>query len=307
LTTRRAEPLLFRLRSWLLSQPFFTTVLLPAIPRRMRWALRRAYFMPVDAVDRLRGRQEEMVPPKSQIFTGAVDGFKSSGEMLLQQLVTVGGLQPDSRVLDVGSGMGRLAVALTEFLSDQGSYEGLDIVESGIKWCQANISAGHPNFTFRVADVFNEEYNPRGSSRAASYVFPYEDESFDLAVLVSVFTHMPPEDMENYVVELLRVMKPGGRCWATYYLINEESERLMESGSSILRFQHESGPQWLVNKKAAALSVAYEESYVRELFGTSGPTADVTVLPGGWCGRESFWPGKTPLGDQDVVLTTKVE
>jgi ubiquinone/menaquinone biosynthesis C-methylase UbiE len=265
------------------------------------------YFLPVDVVERLRGDREEMVPPKAQIFTGAVDGFKSSGRMLVQQLVAAGGLEPSYRVLDVGSGMGRLAVALTEFLSDEGSYEGLDIVESGVKWCQENISTNYSNFTFRVADVFNEEYNPQGSSSAASYVFPYDDETFDFAVLVSVFTHMPSEDMENYVSELLRVLKPGGRCWATYYLINEESERLMESGSSILRFRHHSGPQWLVSKRAAALSVAYDERYVLELFARSGRVGDVTVLPGGWCGRKSFWPGKSPLGDQDVVVTTKGE
>jgi SAM-dependent methyltransferase len=296
---------LYRLRSWLLGQPFFTSVLLPAIPRRARWALRKVYFMPIDVGDRLSGRQEEMVPPKSQIFTGAVDGFKSSGQMLVQQLATVGGLEPHHRVLDVGSGMGRLAVALTQFLDDQGSYEGLDIVESGVRWCQANISSHHPNFVFRHADIYNEEYNPRGSSRASAYLLPYGDESFDFAVLVSVFTHMPQDDMENYVAELLRILRPGGRCWATYYLINEESERLMESGYSILRFQHAAGPKWLVSKKAAALSVAYEERYVHELFARSGSTADVTVLPGGWCGRKSFWEGRSPLGDQDVVLTTK--
>lgn len=42
------------LQGWLLRQRFFTSKVLPAMPRRLRWALRRGYFAPVDLIERFR-------------------------------------------------------------------------------------------------------------------------------------------------------------------------------------------------------------------------------------------------------------
>jgi SAM-dependent methyltransferase len=293
-----------RLRMWLLKQPAFTSTILPAIPRPMRWMLRRLYFLPMALADRFLGERENMVPPKSEIFTGSVESFTQSGEILVQRLVEFGGLDRNSKVLDVGCGIGRLAVPLTHFLSDDGSYEGLDIVPSGIKWCNENISSQYPRFRFTLADVYNAEYHPTGRFNAAEYHLPYPDENFDLVVLVSVFTHMLPVEMENYITEISRVLRSGGRCFATYFLINGESLRLMEAGISSLRFKHNCGSYWLVNKKLPELSVGYEDAYVRQVFEGSG------LLPGevhygGWCGRTPFWSRESGLGDQDVVLATK--
>jgi hypothetical protein len=53
-----------RLRMWLLGKPWFTSVLLPAMPRSLRWGLRRAYLAPVDLADRVLGRRAAGVPPK---------------------------------------------------------------------------------------------------------------------------------------------------------------------------------------------------------------------------------------------------
>lgn len=64
-------------------------------------------------------------------------------------------------MLDVGSGIGRMARPLTKFLTS-GSYVGIDIVPRGIEWCQRHITSRYPNFTFQHADVYNKEYNPTG-------------------------------------------------------------------------------------------------------------------------------------------------
>jgi len=39
-------------------------------------------------------------------------------------------------------------------------------------------------------------------------------------------------DMENYLKEISRVLKPGGRCFITYFLLNNESEKLIKTGKS---------------------------------------------------------------------------
>lgn len=50
------------------------------------------------------------------------------GEQFLQYFIELGGLKPSDRVLDVGCGIGRLAIPLTQYLDARGGYAGLDIV-----------------------------------------------------------------------------------------------------------------------------------------------------------------------------------
>ena len=161
----KIETAVYALRAWLLRQQWFTSTVLPSIPRPARWLLRRLYFLPSDLIDRMLGHREEMFPPKSEIFTGSVDDFKRSGQALVRRLVDLAGLTPDSTVLDVGAGMGRLAVALTPYLKGGGCYEGMEIVPSGIKWCNDNITSRFPNFRFTLADIYNKEYNPNGRNQ----------------------------------------------------------------------------------------------------------------------------------------------
>jgi SAM-dependent methyltransferase len=212
---------LYAIRAYLLDQPFFTSTVLPAIPRPVRWALRKAYLFPADLVEATTGRRGAMVPPPSKMFVGSVDDFESSGELLVQRLIDVAGLTPESCVLDIGCGIGRLAVALTSKLDRKGRYEGLDIVPSGIEWCTENITSRYPNFRFMLADVANGEYNPGGRTAPTEYRLPYPDATFDLVVLTSVFTHMLTAEHEHYLDEIVRVLKPDGRCFATYLLLNQ--------------------------------------------------------------------------------------
>jgi SAM-dependent methyltransferase len=206
-------------------------------------------------------------------------------------------------VLDIGCGMGRLAVALTSYLNAIGSYEGFDIVPRGIKWCNDNIASRYPSFHFTLADVYNKEYHPTGRLEPSEYRFPYADETFDLAVLASVFTHMLPGDTEHYIAEISRVLTKGGRCYASYSLINAESRRAMESGHSSLRFQRYAGPSWVVDVKVPELAVGYDEPYVRDLYERHGLSGQCSVYYGSWSGRP--FTGEQSGFSQDIVVATK--
>jgi ubiquinone/menaquinone biosynthesis C-methylase UbiE len=295
---------LYAVRRRLLSHPLFTSTILPAIPRPLRWTLRKVYLLPADLIDRVLRQRGEMVPPKSKMFVGSVDDFESSGERLRLRLVDLADLAPSSSVLDIGCGIGRLAGALTSYLSRDGSYKGMDIVPSGIEWCDEHIASNYPNFEFTLADVFNKEYQPNGRLRACEYRFPYADETFDLVVLASVFTHMLPVDMEHYIAEISRVLKQSGRCFATYSLINAESRHMMESGQSDTRFKHNFGPYSTVSAKVPELAVAYEEKYVKDLFEKYGLAVGDRIYYGSWCVRVPSRARESGLS-QDVVLTIK--
>lgn len=221
----------------------FSGPTLPRIPYQERSWLRlraealyrsepvtRARCGVADALDTLRGRRDSELPPRRlQLAVGGGD-FREIGEHFRELFVELGGLEPDHDVLDVGSGSGRMAFALKGWLS--GRYEGFDVVPEAVEWCRRHIASRHPNFNFQVADIRSERYNPRGGYEADDYVFPYEDASFDFAYLTSVFTHLQRPAVENYLGELARVLRPGGRCLATYFLMNAESERLLGGTAS---------------------------------------------------------------------------
>jgi SAM-dependent methyltransferase len=294
------------LRIWLLTRQWFSSVLLPAMPRQLRWFLRRVYLAPIDVADRLLGRHNADLPSKAGTFTGAVHDFAASGEALVNALRDVAGMTTSSHVLDIGCGVGRLAIPSSRFLGPDGSYEGIDIVPDGIAWCKQHISSPHDNVHFTLADVYNKEYNPKGRVQAADYRFPYEDETFDVVVLVSVFTHMLPAEVERYVSEIARVMKKNGRMFATYSLITPESLQLMDSPASAMRFKHHRGSHWVISERVPELAVAYDEPYIREVYAKSGFADPPDVYVGAWCGRTGYWPLDSGLGDQDTLVATKL-
>jgi hypothetical protein len=47
---------------------------------------------------------------------------------------------------------------------------------------------------------------------------------------------MLPDEVSNYLSEIEQVMKPGGRAMITFFLLNQESLKLMESGMSTIDF-----------------------------------------------------------------------
>jgi len=295
-----------RFRHLLHRQEWFNSVLMPAIPRRVRWTLRKLYFVLLDLIESAPSQSDELIPPRSKIFVGSVD-FKEGAQEAVDRLTRLGVITPESRVLDIGCGIGRLAIPLTRYLKGGGSYDGLDIVPSGIDWCNEHIAGRYPNFHFTLADIFNKEYNPGGHVQASDYTFPYADDAFDLVVLVSVFTHMLPEDTHRYIAEISRVLRPGGRCYATFYILNAESIEMMDAGKGSLRFRHDHGAYWTVNDKVPELSTGYEEGYVKELFERHGLSLADGVYYGGWCGRPDLWgDGAGGLGDQDLLLAAKV-
>jgi SAM-dependent methyltransferase len=299
----RAAEAMFALRRRLLEHPVFTSTILPAIPRPVRWALRTAYLMPAELIERAGGRRRDLVPPRTKMFVGSVEDFESSGRLLVEHLDTLAGLTPSSAVLDVGCGIGRLAVVLTRHLGPDGRYEGLDVVRTGIDWCTENITPRYPAFRFTLADVYNGEYNPSGTQAPTEYRFPYFDASFDLVVLTSVFTHMLPAESEHYVEEIARVLRPGGRCFVTYSLLNPESRRLMEAGAADMRFKHPMGPCAVVDLKVPELAVAYDGDFARAMLERHGLDTAGGVHHGSWCGRPVEARGSSL--SQDVIVGTR--
>ena len=230
---------------------------------------------------------------------GGPAAFRSTGNEFLGYLVDLCGLQPGDAVLDVGCGSGRMALPLAGYLNGKGRYAGFDVSTEAIAWCTENIGASHPNFNFSVVDVQSQRYNPSGKQKSSEFHFPYPDGSFDVVLLASIFTHMLPADLKQYMSEIVRVLKPGGRSLITFFLLNEESSALNAEGKGVLKFEHEVQGARTANAVNPEAAIAYPESFVRNLYAECGLELKEPLHYGNWCGRTDAMSG------QDVVIAVK--
>lgn len=251
-----------------------------------------------DAFDRLTGRRNGLVPPTRLMYDGpqSVAAFEENGEEFFRLFRELGGLGPDDRVLDVGSGMGRKTLPLLGYLSDRGSYDGLEIVRTGVDWCNRKIASRRPNFNFTWADVYNGLYNPEGAIQPAEYRFPYDDASFDFVVLGSVFTHMLPGDMAHYLDEIARVSAAGARAMISFFIVDAEAQRLMAADRSSIAFEPRDG-YYAGDPAYAEGATAYDERAVRDLYEKAGLRLAEPIWWGSWSGREDH------TSYQDLVVS----
>ncbi|EOO14648.1 MULTISPECIES: class I SAM-dependent methyltransferase [Bacillus cereus group] len=236
-------------------------------------------------------------PPELVQYVGG--DFQKVGKEFIKHFIQIGSLKSNETVLDVGCGVGRMAVPLMNYLGDDGAYYGFDLFKDGITWCKNNISAARSNFHFEHVDIYNQFYNPEGKEDASQYKFPYEDDSFDFIFLTSVFTHLLPKELEHYVSEIVRVLKKDGRCFITFFLINPESSYYLNSGLSTLGFYHQIENCYVVNKDIPNFAVAYPEEDIRTLLNKHGLEVINKPHYGLWCGRNEY------TSYQDIVLTKK--
>lgn len=245
--------------------------------------------------DELR-RQPPPQPESNDIFVGDGDYVEISLEFL-RYFIEVGGLQRSDSVLDVGSGIGRMAIALTRYLDRQhGRYLGFDPVKKGVEWCRVNITTSFSNFHFRHLDIKNDLYNNQGNILASEIDFPIKESVIDFVIATSVFTHMYEEDIENYFREMDRVLVGGGKIFSTGYLFEGGSPPRASHGD-YLQFSEKP----MVNRRSYHVdgypplaAVAFQEDYFREIAG-SLPGRRMHILPGRWRGAAGPW-------FQDVIL-----
>lgn len=273
-----------------------TSILRKFVPagyrRRGRHLLNRAALW----WDWASGRKEIRRPPAELIH--GIGGGWWIGERFLKHFRDLCNLQHGETVLDAGCGVGRMAVPLIEYLGPSGHYEGFDIMRVNVDWCRRAIMRRWPNFRFQHADIFNREYNPRGPVLCGEYRFPYPDGTFDFAFLTSVFTHLMPADAVHYLKELGRVLKPGGRCLATFFLLNPESNALVDAGKGSFTLHPQDGVHRVKSIEVPEECIALDESFVAESARIAGLTMDRPHL-GAWCGRD-------PAFDfQDIVILRK--
>lgn len=127
-------------------------------------------------------------------------------------------LNINSRVLDVGCGVGRLPIGILNTIGDIKNYYGIDVSARAIEWCQRFINRWHPTFQFKHIDIENQRYNPHGMKIDNNFSLPFDDKEFDIVYLYSVFSHMSLDDIILYLKEFRRLLMPSGKIFLTAFI-----------------------------------------------------------------------------------------
>jgi SAM-dependent methyltransferase len=218
--------------------------------------------------------------------------------LFLGYFIQLADLKPQAHVLDVGCGFGRVAYTLAHYLEPTARYEGFDIIGELIEWAQQSISTKFPNFSFRKADIFNKCYNPKGTFEAVDFRFPYKEESFDLIFLTSVFTHMQGAEVRHYLDEIRRVLRPGGRCLTTCFLLDGESEGLIREGKSTQNLVYPFDDCFSANPEIPEAAIGFKEKLLLEWIAERELILTHKCY-GTWCGRPRG------LDYQDILVYKK--
>jgi SAM-dependent methyltransferase len=248
----------------------------------------RGYDIPIDLLENTGGGPETF------------EAISDNHLILLQQYI---GIKETDSVMEIGCGIGRDAIPLTELLG-RGRYIGTDTIGPSIQWCQKNISERFPNFSFVHHDINDTLHNPTGTLRAFDIRLPADEGSVDLIILQSVFTHMFHDEIIHYMKEFSRVLKPGGKVWTTVFIIDEgilANIRDNAKTQHALSFKHQYGPGCNINTRDEPRgAVAFEEEKLKMMIAAGGLELAAPILWGAWSGQR-----EEPKCGQDGLILRK--
>lgn len=235
-------------------------------------------------------------PPRE--FIDAVGGgdFERVGNMLFELVRDRCDVLPSDKILDIGSGCGRVAVPFTRYLDRQAAYDGFDIVEPMVDWCRQNITSAFPNFNFKHVSLKNTLYSDSGGD-ASIFKFPYEDSRFDVVFATSVFTHLLPDSAKRYAEEVARVLKrDGGRALLTFFIVNDDYRRARARAETSIDFKR-LGDYSVTDRNNPEAVIAYEMEAARKILESSGLQIDAFSY--------GFWRVKDGWTFQDAFLVSR--
>lgn len=195
----------------------------------------------------------DTVEKNQKAFTGQSQGFSSAGDTYadaeeLQWMLEDLPVSPDAAVLDVATGTGEFARALSPMV---GSVVGLDatdaMMEQGTSFIQ---QAGIDNISFK---------------KGVAEDIPFESGAFDIVASRYAFHHFA--DPKPVIAEMVRVCKPGGHIIIVDIIIPDKSTAAENNYY-----------EWLCDQShTRALHPGEFESYLR-LFGMEPISARTRLL-----------------------------
>lgn len=130
----------------------------------------------------------------------------ASGRKVVDLLQSVGAISPESVVLQIGSGIGRIENHLA---AEVKFCFGADISPAMVENARRLVT--HPNVEFRCTNGLDLDV--------------WDDQSLDLVFSVFVFQHIPREQVARYLKQSLAKLRPGGRVVFQLMMDEEGTEK----------------------------------------------------------------------------------
>ncbi|NEP88206.1 MAG: glycosyltransferase [Okeania sp. SIO2C2] len=233
--------------------------------------------------------------PDGKYIEGKAINFIQRSCKFLGDFIQRVGLQPTAEVLEIGCVVGNIAYGLAYYLKSPGRYEGNGFSEELISWAQQNISSHKPHFNFRQID--------------SDLKLPYDDKSFDFVFIGSRFIQVGGSKIRDYLDEVYRVLKPGGRLLFQCFLVNHESEQLISQGKSSQPLIHRVEEGFTKDLNSPEKGMGFLESLLLEWVINAGFNV-LGKYYGSWCGRvgKRSYPDMVIIEKEEVrVKKAKIE
>lgn len=225
--------------------------------------------------------------------------FQGSGAGLMNDLIAHAGLKPNHRVLDIGCGVGRVALPLARFLDARGRYVGFDVSRRAVEGCRKRFARIRPEFRFVWLDVRNRDYNAGGAIAETEARFPCDSGVVDVAFAASVFSHVQMETIARYLAEAQRTLKHGGRFFFTAYTLTPERRAAIVRAETRLDFRPWRNGSMVMDHRSPERAIAHDAEAIEAAIAAAG-----LRLAGPW--RRGDWaPGAELGGWQDVWVAEK--
>ena len=151
---------------------------------------------------------------------------------LRRRFLALADLKPGEQVLDVGCGTGTSALMAEKFVQPGGAVVGIDATPEMIEVAQKKAAKQKAPVRFEVGLI---------------EAIPADDGTFDVAMNSLVMHHLPLEEQAQGVVEMLRVLKPGGRLLIVDYIPGSGGIVDRVHGTHHLKVE----PDWVVHNLVA--------------------------------------------------------
>ena len=268
--------------------------------RRARDYAEYAFFALMDAGIEVFPALSRSERPSDIFNFGGGGDYVAMGDGLVQTFVEHTGLHGGQTVVDIGCGIGRNATALYRRFGDAIEYRGFDVIRHGVTWCRKHFAPFTDRYRFDRADIYNSAYNPLGRLRASAYAFPYPDGFADLAFATSVFTHMQPDAVQNYIEESSRILKTGGLVYFTFFILDDHSQARINEGKASFSFPHRNENSGVEDAAEPDGVVAYRLQWVEAALAGAG-FGDLRLERASWRDGQ----GSVSPSFQDIVVARK--
>src|SRR3972149_7366063 len=186
--------------------------------------------------------------------------------------------------------MANLRSEIGTILRRLSEYKGVEVLEGKTCIDHVHICMSIP-LKYLVSTIVgylkdSSSDNPEDNVIPSDQRSPCKNNEFDIVFMSSVFTHMTPPGLRNYICEIYSVLKPNGILMCAFHLTKDLSQ-LVTNYVDVRPDSMDSKYYKVADVNIPEINVAYDENYILNLFKNANLSLIGTPYFGKWNNREN--------------------